>query len=691
MKLIDRRQNFAIDGLEKTAFKIKASAKMFDILSSKLYSKPIEAIVRELSTNAVDAHIMVGKPDVKYNVGLPTNNNPYFEIRDFGPGLSVEEIYDVFTNIGESTKIDSNDFTGCLGLGSKSPFAYADTYNVSSYRDGVVYHYSCFKDELGIPNVAQFGEEETEEPNGLKITIAINPADHGAFIKAARRIYPYLSIKPNFTSNPIDIDEIQYEEKGQFWGTCKKRPNDIDGLMVVMGGVAYPVSSKIDHSDFNDIEKSLIHANIDITLNIGDVDIEAGREGLQFTKRTQNVLRHKFKQIVKHFTDQVQKDFNSCKSEWDVYCFAHDYENSIGGTFVHHIFSNIVIDINGKKIKPSTQYISGHGNELFQFSNNRVGCLKKYRTHSIRPSKKVVFINNDDSKAAYAKTRYYQESNPDKVVYFLDNPKDPLAKDKLAKSIGIDKSLIIDAATLPKKPRTGVVGSSSNGPKKKTAAAVKYVAHQSPQYSWKEAVVDVYTEVYYVPIDRYTPICDNKNVGVETVGAALKCLEIAGVAVPTEVYGFRKSLIEKLAKDKNCKAINLYNFAKEKIEKFDSKNNYTQKFSDCFYNKNVLGFRESATFKKIDLSSINPNSLIFKFIKEINNITQPSNSKELSVVNNFLKMFSGFSEKPAKIDLTKMKKEIILKYPILQVLDYCDVRKNDITEYINAIDNLKGV
>lgn len=690
MKLIDKKQNFVSDGIDKKAFKIKASAKAFDILSSKLYSRPIDAIVRELSTNAVDAHIMAGNSDKKYQVSLPSYNNPYYEIRDFGTGLTVDEVESIFTTVFESTKTSSNDVTGCLGLGSKSPFAYADSYNVTSYKDGMVYQFSCFKDEYGIPHVAQFSEESTTEPNGLKISIAISSSDCDLFVRAASRIYPYLLIKPEFVGGrTIDIEEIKYEEQDGWWGVCKNRPNDVDGLMVIMGGVAYPVANKIDTSDFNDVEQCLVNSNIDITLNIGDVDIEAGREGLQFTKRTQNIIRHKFRHIVKHFVDKVQADFSSCKTEWDVYCYSHDYVNSLGNNFIHHIFSSIKIEINGKKINPSTTNIHCGNQELYSFYNNG-STIKKSRCRYVRPTKKCVFINNDDSKAAYSKTRYYQENNPGIVVYYLDAPKDINAKDNLCKSLGIDKSLIIDCATLPKRPRNGVTTGSS-GPKKKTAAAVKYVKNQSPQYSWKDSVVDVYTEVYYVPVDRYSPICDGKTVGVETVSEGLKCLNIIGATVPTEVYGFRKSLIDKINKDKKCKVINFYTFVKEQVEKFDNKENYTQKYVDYKCNNNVLTYREESILKKIDITNINPNSLIPRFVAQLNTVAAPKNPKDIVTIHTFLAMFSGFSEKTPKTDLTKAWGDIIIKYPLISVFDYYNVNSSQITEYINAIDCLKGV
>lgn len=78
-----------------TTFSINSSTFAFDILSDKLYSNKILAVVREYLTNALDAQkssgavkpIEVIEPEVRF-----TGNTP-FSVRDFGTGLSEEDVY----------------------------------------------------------------------------------------------------------------------------------------------------------------------------------------------------------------------------------------------------------------------------------------------------------------------------------------------------------------------------------------------------------------------------------------------------------------------------------------------------------------------------------------------------------------------------------------------------------------------
>lgn len=117
-------------------FEIKSSAKSFQILSNNLYSNKLKAIAREYITNAIDAHIQANTK-AKIEIKIPSKLDTTFNVRDFGPGLSEEHIKDFFCTYFSSSKDQSNDFTGALGLGCKSGFSYTDSFTVTSYYNGI--------------------------------------------------------------------------------------------------------------------------------------------------------------------------------------------------------------------------------------------------------------------------------------------------------------------------------------------------------------------------------------------------------------------------------------------------------------------------------------------------------------------------------------------------------------------------
>ena len=88
MKLQQNTNTIVRSGsFEESNYTIEASAKAFSILSDGLYANKIEAVIRELSTNAYDSHVDAGHPDKPFLVHLPNRFKPVFYIRDYGTGL----------------------------------------------------------------------------------------------------------------------------------------------------------------------------------------------------------------------------------------------------------------------------------------------------------------------------------------------------------------------------------------------------------------------------------------------------------------------------------------------------------------------------------------------------------------------------------------------------------------------------
>jgi len=143
------------DTFVSSDFRIESSPEAFRILSDGLYSDKIRAVIRELSTNAVDACVEAGTLDTGgYVIHLPNTLEPSFSIRDYGTGLTHEEVIGLYTTYFGSNKTHSNKFTGQLGLGSKSPFAYTDSFTVTSWTDGSKRCYNAHISAAGYPAIA---------------------------------------------------------------------------------------------------------------------------------------------------------------------------------------------------------------------------------------------------------------------------------------------------------------------------------------------------------------------------------------------------------------------------------------------------------------------------------------------------------------------------------------------------------
>ena len=104
-----------IQGAVSFGIKNEGLAHIFNVLRNQLYSDKILAVLREYSCNAVDAHVEAGCPDKPIKVTLPNRMNLNLQIRDYGLGLSEQDIQDIYAYYGESTKRNSNSLIGQLG------------------------------------------------------------------------------------------------------------------------------------------------------------------------------------------------------------------------------------------------------------------------------------------------------------------------------------------------------------------------------------------------------------------------------------------------------------------------------------------------------------------------------------------------------------------------------------------------
>jgi HSP90 family molecular chaperone len=207
-------------GLGETRdFKIKASGEIFQMFSSTLYSNKPRAILRELGCNAYDSHVANGNQDKPFEVTLPTQWEPTLEIRDFGTGLSHEDMMELYSTYFESTKRDSNDYTGAFGIGSKSPFSYTDQFTVVSIFGGEKRTYIASLSDEGTPTLSSVGCVASSEPTGLAVRMAIGPNDMATFQGEALDVYSYFRTIPILKGAKEAVIKPEYtsQEKG-LWG-----------------------------------------------------------------------------------------------------------------------------------------------------------------------------------------------------------------------------------------------------------------------------------------------------------------------------------------------------------------------------------------------------------------------------------------------------------------------------------------
>ena len=399
-------------------------AKLFHILSN-LYSRPLNAVVRELSTNCLDGHRVVGKEKTPFEIHINDNvleDEFNIAFRDFGPGMSKETIVKVFSSFGESTKINSNLETGCLGLGSKSPFAVTSTFMVISFIDNIRYVYNMSKDQSGRPKITLFNESYTEEPNGMCMIVPLDRTqyDKSMILNAIELELNFFKVFPIIKYNDSEMrlngrNEKTYKKVAHncymLFGNGKKNVKenyviqaeigyvlDIDKLLKTCFideslGFLEMVDGKLSSDTKSTISK-IFHAQFfHIYMPNGTVGFAPSREELMYDKETSSNI--------------MQKVMTICKVVLNKYAKFLDSLNALELYMVHSTNSDVRYDVAREK----DTIMFGISSQVSKFSTFKSIVLNHKDYFGI--------VNTDDEKIMMGKHNYsYIKKHPSNPEVF---------------------------------------------------------------------------------------------------------------------------------------------------------------------------------------------------------------------------------------------------------------------------------
>jgi len=260
---------------EKIVMKINEEAmKFIATVLIDLYSDPELAIIREYSTNALDAHIEAGvtRP---IEVTLPSNLSPFFKVRDYGLGLDAEDIEDIYSQYGASTKRESDDVVGMLGLGCKSALTYTDQFTLTGIKNGICTQVSVSRDEDGGGSMTIVDHFQTDDPSGVEVIVPINR--YNSFDSKSKDFFRF------WEEGTVVVNGEAPKRIGGTWiADDILLTEEVDGAMVVMGNVAYPFKEE-------DGGRWQRHHTVSF-VEIGAVHFTPSRESLQMDSTTKATL-----------------------------------------------------------------------------------------------------------------------------------------------------------------------------------------------------------------------------------------------------------------------------------------------------------------------------------------------------------------------------------------------------------------
>lgn len=314
------------------SFDVKGQAKLAAILID-LYSDLWSAIIREYAANGWDSHISAGQKR-PIEITLPSLKDPVFRVKDYGVGMSIEDIREIYSKYGASTKDMDNEQIGAYGLGCKSALSVSPAFTVTAIKNGIKNVVIVSREENSLGKIKPVVQIETDEPNGVEVAIAIdaNVKDFAAKANQVFFTWPRGSVlidgeapvKSMYDATKfLHLGNNSYMSHERFTGY---HANERNGLLVNMGGIGYPV---------NDNQYSLLletavrrgsvsrgtimHHQLVITVPLGSVDLVPSREGIRWSQKSTDTVVENLKTTLGLVVSSIQKKIDIIEDRADLF------------------------------------------------------------------------------------------------------------------------------------------------------------------------------------------------------------------------------------------------------------------------------------------------------------------------------------------------------------------------------------
>lgn len=518
-------------------FRIRNSAKAFNILSSGLYANKIRAIIRELSCNAVDSHTAAGNAG-QFEIHLPTMFEPYFAVRDWGTGLTHDQVVNIYTTYFESTKTASNEFIGALGLGSKSPFSYTDNFTVTAVRDGRQGVYSAYINDDGIPSIVLMSETATTEPNGVEVRFGVSDqSDFYKFRSEAESVFQWFANPPRITGAKIDV--AYYRDKMQFVDIVPgiHATNHSHYSYAIMGNIGYRIEISNAGSVLGRRLADMLDCGLYMEFPIGALDFQASREGLSYIPQTIEAIKTRLQELEAALHTRMSQDLDAIANDWErTYEFDTRYQSglfrAVAESYLAAHSQKILGRGGGNPLELTKEKLAEFNIDMGMFERRYNGKIRSARTDwSDRKEIRFVvstatrFIVNDTERGLPLSVLNYQTGVPNSllgdagriddiyVVNRLDCKKPAQVADFFASLKEPPVGQRIDRGVLAVPPRTATTKVKGKILK---LIATPYRGSRDEAFYWEYAnTLDNFSttdKIYYLPLRNRT-VADKPDWG----------------------------------------------------------------------------------------------------------------------------------------------------------------------------------
>jgi hypothetical protein len=506
-----------------------------------------------------------------------------------------------------------------------------------------------------------------------------------------------------------------------------------------MGKIDYPIDNKMitigdskDHKAYQAF-KNIVNTNMVVHFEIGDLEINAGRESLEYTENTQQAIWDRVAKIQAEILAGAQKEFDSCKTMYD----AKKMHNKVFG--YDGVYYNFSQYFNKNDIKYKGETV---GNAYWEVDYYRNENLKKFgfypmeyrrrsNTNQIRNGEETYrMVANDD--IAYVVCDIEEKQGVlNRIVPLLERDNNDLGKkfhavylikvkdrklfdawvkDKRfdAKTVKLEKLTKVKLSEIyPPSAKTNTTRSKSKSKVFTLDLEKKHRYHDCPKSDYfKEETLDLTNSTdLYVVVDRFYVQGAIKELNrrwqndadpSQVAALARKVfnmLDLVGDKQP-RIVAVRKKNKELLGKKMVC----LFEWMKTKITEKAKAENIAQKIAEY-----RLANDARATGDEYQIEQIcrafegKTNGVIQQHCETRKRMTHKDEAKKIEEYIEFYRLFDikGEDKKSENI-LKQQAAEIRERYPMLFLVDTANFRYNfkefatKLIDYVRQMDKLHG-
>ncbi len=384
----------------KMSLDLDSAQVLMQMLSKNLYSDAIGSTIRECASNALDSHRRAGsdKPIIVSFKRAAKADTFEFAVEDFGIGLDADDVVNIISKYGKSTKRDSNTELGMMGLGFKAPLAYSSSFYFVARKNGVERKYMMYEGE-DTNSIDLLYETTTTEGNGVKVIVPVSYYDRHNFTSKIKEQLAY------FDSVYFDVDNtIGYQVNNDF--TIHRAEhyqysslalnND---MHLCLDNVSYPI-------DWEKLGIDRIHMKIALRFSLSDgLFPTPNREAIRYTQEAKQTILKKIETVANVFMDKYNENITEKADIKTIMEFHGTYNRYIDGSIIGRDDRIDIREILELATTPMKQpklegielldlkrlsekgkdYFLGEYQIKYRYQNGRFNNAKNYWTTNLRP------------------------------------------------------------------------------------------------------------------------------------------------------------------------------------------------------------------------------------------------------------------------------------------------------------------